>query len=199
MSTLKSPSLPSRGAARTDSHQHNLVNGRVTIAAHDPKWPYLFRQEADRIRQTLGDRALSVEHVGSTAVPGMDAKPCIDIQVAVADPTDESAYLPSLAQLGYSVFIPVTDWDEHLLLKGSRVNVNLHVFAHGSEGLVRARLLRDYLTADAGARLRYAAVKHDLSAREWSRIHDYLDAKSGIVTELLAEAHTWRAATQAVN
>lgn len=193
MSSLESPSLPSRGAARTDAHNHNLVNGRVNIASYDPKWPYLFQREADRIRQVLGERVLAIEHIGSTAVPGLDANPCIDIRLAVADPTDEPAYLPELEENGYSVLDRFEGEYDHRILKGSRVNVSLYVGGEGCAELERMSLFRDYLTADTGARERYASVKRELGERAWERLQDYTAAKSEIVAELMAEAATWKA------
>ena len=171
----------------------NLVNGRVRLSEPDPKWPYLFRQEESRVRSALGDRVLSLDHVGSTSVPGLAAKPCVDLLMVVADSADEPAYLPDLEKAGYSLVIAEPDWFEHRVLKGPSVNLNLHVFSEGCEEVDRMRLFRDYLTADAGARERYTAVKRDLSERTWKRIQDYADAKSDIVLELLAEAEAWRA------
>ncbi|MFE1167284.1 GrpB family protein [Nocardiopsis sp. NPDC058789] len=195
MSPLESPSLPSRGDRRvaTDPMARNLVNGRVRLSEPDPKWPYLFRQEESRVRSALGDRVLSLDHVGSTSVPGLAAKPCVDLLMVVADSADEPAYLPDLEKAGYSLVIAEPDWFEHRVLKGPSVNLNLHVFSEGCEEVDRMRLFRDYLTADAGARERYTAVKRDLSERTWKRIQDYADAKSDIVLELLAEAEAWRA------
>lgn len=193
MTSLRSPSLPSRGEHRSDQPGHSLVNGRVAIVAHDPKWPYLFQQEADRILQTLKDRVLLIEHVGSTAVPDLDAKPCIDVQMVVPDPNDRSTYLPALEEIGYVLFAHSTDWHDHPILKGTRVNVNLHVFPEGSAGLDSMRLFRDFLTTDAGARERYAVVKRELGERRWEQIQDYVQAKAGTITELLAEAREWKA------
>ncbi|MEU3309915.1 GrpB family protein [Nocardiopsis sp. NPDC006832] len=193
MSSLESPSLPSRGATRTDSHDHNLVNGRVNVVPYDPKWPYLFQREADRIRQALGERVLVIEHIGSTAVPGLDAKACIDIRLGVADPTDEPAYLPELEEIGYSVRVGFEGEHDHRLLKGSRVNVNLYVGTRECPALERMSLFRDHLIADAGARERYAAVKRELGEREWEHLQDYTGAKGEIITELMAEAESWKA------
>ncbi|PWV52298.1 GrpB family protein [Nocardiopsis sp. L17-MgMaSL7] len=196
MSPLETPSLPSRGDRRvaSDPMARNLVNGRVRLSEPDPKWPYLFRQEESRIRGALGDRVLSLDHVGSTAVSGLAAKPCVDLVMAVTDSADETAYLDDLEKVGYTLVIAEPDWYEHRVLKGPSVNLNLHVFSQGCEEIDRMRLFRDYLIADAGARERYTAVKRELSERTWKRIQDYADAKSGIVTELLAEAEAWKAA-----
>ncbi len=198
MSPLESPSLPSRGDRRvaTDPMARNLVNGRVRLSEPDPKWPYLFRQEESRVRSALGDRVLSLDHVGSTAVPGLAAKPCVDLVMVVADSADEPAYLPDLEKAGYTLVIAEPDWYEHRVLKGPSVNLNLHVFSEGCEEVDRMRLFRDYLAADAGARERYTAVKRELSERTWKRIQDYADAKSDIVLELLAEAEAWKAVSR---
>ncbi|GAA1080205.1 GrpB family protein [Nocardiopsis metallicus] len=195
MSSLETPSLPSRGEKRVGPgpQSRNLVNGRVRISEPDPKWPYLFRQEDGRIRGALGDRVLALDHVGSTSVPGLPAKPCVDLLLVVADSADEAAYLPDLEAVGYSLVIREPDWYEHRVLKGPSINLNLHVFGQGCEEIDRMRLFRDYLTANAGARERYTAVKRELSERTWEKIQDYADAKTGIVRDLLAEAEAWRA------
>ncbi|WP_026119015.1 GrpB family protein [Nocardiopsis ganjiahuensis] len=197
MSPLETPSLPSRGDKRVgpDPQSRNLVNGRVLISEPDPKWPYLFRQEDARIRGALGDRVLALEHVGSTAVPGLAAKPCVDLLLVVADSADEPAYLPALEAAGYTLVISEPDWFEHRVLKGPNINLNLHVFTEGCSEIDRMRLFRDYLTANTEARERYTAVKRELSERTWERIQDYADAKTGIVTALLAEAEVWHKGT----
>ncbi len=197
MSSLETPSLPSRGDRRvgSDPQSRNLVNGRVLISEPDPKWPYLFRQEDARIRAALGDRVLSLDHIGSTAVPGLVAKPCVDLLLVVADSADEPAYLPDLETSGYSLVISEPDWYEHRVLKSPNINLNLHVFSEGCSEIGRMRLFRDYLTVNPGARQRYAAVKRELAERTWERIQDYSDAKTGIVTEILVEAQAWHRET----
>ena len=103
MPPLESPSLPSRGAPRAEiePEYRALVDGRVRLIEHDPKWPYLFEREASRVRGALGDRVLLLEHVGSTSVPWLIAKPCVDMLLVVADPADEAAYVPDLESAGY--------------------------------------------------------------------------------------------------
>lgn len=201
MSPLETPSLPSRGEKRVvpDPQARNLVNGRVHISDPDPKWPYLFRQEDARIRAALGHRVLALDHVGSTSVPGLAAKPCVDLLLVVADSSDEPAYLTDLEAAGYSLVISEPDWYEHRVLKGPNINLNLHVFTEGCAEIDRMRLFRDYLTADAEARERYTAVKRELSERTWEKIQDYADAKTGIVKALLAEAEAWRKRTAEAN
>lgn len=190
MASSNPPELPTRGRNRPEPGPppENLVDGRVRLVESDPKWPYFFEREARRIRDALGDRALLLEHVGSTSVPGLVAKPCVDLLLCVADPADESAYVPDLETAGYIVAIREPEWYEHRVLKGTEINLDLHVFARGCEEVERMLRLRDRLRADAGARARYAAVKKALAERDWDRVQDYADAKSEVVEELLAEA-----------
>lgn len=166
----------------------NLVNGRVQISEYDPKWPYLFEREAKRVRGALGDRVLLFEHVGSTAVPGLAAKACVDLLLVVPDSADEPAYMPGLLAAGYSLTIREPDWYEHRVFTGRNVNLNLHVLSQGCEEIDRMLRFRDHLRADEKARARYAEVKHALAERTWDDIQDYADAKSEIVQDLLAEA-----------
>lgn len=190
MAPPESTELPTRGRNRPepDPVSENLVDGRVRLAEPDPKWPYFFEREARRIHEAIGDRVLLLEHVGSTSVPGLVAKPCVDLLLCVADPADESAYVPDLEAAGYTVVIREPEWYGHRVLKGTAINLNLHVFAHGCEEAERMLRLRDHLRADAGARARYAAVKKALAGRAWDHIQDYADAKSEVVEELLTEA-----------
>ncbi len=86
---------------------------------YDPAWPCLFEREAQRIRGALGERALMVEHVGSTSVPGLAAKPIIDILLVVADSADEASYVPDLEAVGYVLRIREPEWHQHRVFKGA--------------------------------------------------------------------------------
>ena len=104
----------------------------IHLAEYDPAWPTLFEREAARIRGILGDRVRVLEHVGSTSVPGLAAKPIIDIVLAVADSADESSYVPDLEAAGYVLVIREPDWYEHRVFKGPDTNVNLHIYTVGA-------------------------------------------------------------------
>ena len=93
------------------------LNGPVHLAPYDTAWPALFAEEAKRIREVLGDRIALLEHVGSTSVPGLSAKPIIDMVLAVADSNDEAAYVAPLEQRGYVLRIRELNWFRHRLLK----------------------------------------------------------------------------------
>ena len=164
------------------------VDGPVHLADYDPAWPDLYRREAARIRSILGDRVRLMEHVGSTSVPGLVAKPIIDIVLAVADSADEPAYLPSLEAGGYRLRVREPGWFEHRMFKGPDTAINLHVFSVGSPEIDRMLGFRDRLRAHDDERLRYERAKRDLAAREWTYLQDYADAKSTIVEEIVARA-----------
>jgi len=94
----------------------------------DPLWTEVFRREAGRIRTLLGCRALQIEHTGSTSVPGLAAKPIIEIRLVVADSSDEPVYGPILERAGYSLRLREPNWHEHRMFKGPAADINLHVF-----------------------------------------------------------------------
>jgi GrpB-like predicted nucleotidyltransferase (UPF0157 family) len=162
------------------------LDGPILLVDYDPEWPRLYRREADRIRSALGARALLLAHVGSTAVPGLAAKPIVDIVLAVADSAAEDQYVPSLEEVGYVLRIREPDWYEHRVLKGPDTDVNVHVFSQGSEEIERMLLFRDRLRRNEGERELYERTKRKLAAREWKYTQDYADAKSEVVEGIIA-------------
>ncbi len=160
----------------------------ITLAEYDPNWPALFVREAERIGTVLGDRALRIEHVGSTSVPGLAAKPIIDIVLEVSDASDEPSYVPDLDGAGYVLRIREPDWFEHRLLKGPDTNVNLHVFGSGCPEIDRMVRFRDHLRADAGDRALYQQTKRDLAVRTWRYVQHYADAKAEVIAAIMARA-----------
>jgi GrpB-like predicted nucleotidyltransferase (UPF0157 family) len=164
------------------------LNAPVTLSEYDSEWPRLFEREAERIHAALGDRALAVEHAGSTSVPGLAAKPIIDIVLVVADSANEAAYVPALEASGYVLRIREPDWFEHRLFKGPETNVNLHVFSNGCIEVNRMLAFRDHLRANEDDRRRYEDAKRELAAQQWKYVQHYADAKSVVVTEILARA-----------
>jgi GrpB-like predicted nucleotidyltransferase (UPF0157 family) len=180
---------PTAGRARRHAHRWGDAPRRPSAAgAVRSAWPGLFEREAARIRALLGEQALGLEHVGSTSVPGLLAKPIIDIVLAVRDSADESAYVPALEAVGYRLVIREPGWHEHRVLKGPDTNINLHVFTHGSSEIGRMVAFRDRLRAHEDERAAYAAVKQELAARSWAFVQDYADAKSSIVEAIVARA-----------
>ncbi|HVG00476.1 MAG TPA: GrpB family protein, partial [Chloroflexia bacterium] len=129
--------------------------GRIRLEEYNPEWPRLFEREAARIRAALGDQALQVEHAGSTSVPGLAAKPLIDIVLVVPNSADEAAYVPALEAAGYNLTIREPDWYEHRLFKGPDTNVNVHTFSAGCTEIERMLLFRDWLRSHPADRKRY--------------------------------------------
>jgi len=164
------------------------LDGRITLAHYDPAWPGLYTREAERIRSILGARVVRLEHVGSTSVPGLAAKPIIDLVLVVADSSDEAAYVSDLENAGYVLRIREQEWYEHRLLKGPDTNINLHVFSDGCVEADRMVSLRDRLRTDASARDLYERTKRELADRDWGFVQDYADAKGAVIESILANA-----------
>lgn len=165
-----------------------LLLGPVEIHDYDPDWPRLYEREEKRIRAALRDRVIRIEHVGSTSVSGLPAKPLIDVALEVPDSADEAAYVPALEATGYSLRIREPDWFEHRVLKGPDTDVNVHVFSAGCEEVDRMLLFRDWLRENAADRELYAVKKRELAGREWKYMQQYADAKTSVVNEIMARA-----------
>ncbi|HXA27442.1 MAG TPA: GrpB family protein [Candidatus Angelobacter sp.] len=164
------------------------LDAPITLVEYDPRWPALFEREQARSRGALGDGVVRLEHCGSTSVPGLAAKPIVDIALEVRDSADEGSYLPPLEAAGYVLRIREPDWYEHRVLKGPDTNVNLHVFSRGCEEVERMLLFRDTLRADDAERERYQRTKRELAARTWRYVQEYADAKSAVVEAIIARA-----------
>jgi len=167
-------------------------HGHIVLEPGDPAWPAAGADQRRRIRAALGDDALLVEHVGSTSVPGLVAKPVIDVVLGVADPADEAAYVGPLEAIGYVIAVREPDWFEHRCLRRSDPAANLHVFAVGCPEIDRMVLFRDRLRASPEDREIYRAAKTDLAARRWGAVQDYADAKTDVVAAILARADAGR-------
>ena len=166
------------------------LTGPITLAEYDPEWPRLFGREEARIRSILGDRVVRLEHTGSTSVPGLAAKPIIDITMTVADVLDEPAYATDLETAGYRLIIRERepDWYDHRVFKGPDTNVNLHVFSAGCREVDRMVGFRDWLRTHDDDRKLYEDTKRDLVRREWRFVQNYADAKGGVVEEIAGRA-----------
>ena len=147
-----------------------------------------FERAAAKVQAALADRALRIEHAGSTSVPGLAAKPVIDIVLVVANSSDEAAYAQDLASAGYAVRIREPDWYEHRMFRGSESEVNLHAFSVGCLEVDRMILFRDWLRRNAADRELYQRTKLALAQQEWEKVQDYADAKTAIIAEIMARA-----------
>jgi GrpB-like predicted nucleotidyltransferase (UPF0157 family) len=167
-----------------------VLDAPITLAEYDSAWPVLYEREAARIRAALADRALLIEHVGSTSVPGLAAKPRIDVLVAVADSSDEASYVPALEDAGYVLHIREPGWHEHRAFRGLETDLNLHVFSEGCVEIERMLRFRDHLRRNKADRLLYERTKRALAQRTWKYSQHYADAKTTIIEEILARADT---------
>jgi GrpB-like predicted nucleotidyltransferase (UPF0157 family) len=129
-----------------------------------------------------------VEHVGSTSVPGLAAKPVIDIVLTVPDSSDEAGYLTDLESAGYVLQFREPDWYEHRFLRDRNPDVQIHVFTVGSLEVERMLLFRDRLRTRSEERELYERTKRELAARRWNYVQDYADAKSAVIEEIISRA-----------
>ncbi|WP_187366955.1 GrpB family protein [Bacillus andreraoultii] len=164
-------------------------NAPITLTEYDPHWSELFEREASRVRSILGDKIIQLEHVGSTSVPGLCAKPIIDMLMVVKDSADEPSYVPALEAAGYILRVREPDWFEHRLFKGPDTDINLHVFSSGTSEIDRMLHFRDWLRSNEADREKYAKVKQDLAKKKWSHVQNYADAKTSIVQEIMGRAN----------
>lgn len=165
-----------------------LLTRPIEIHEYDLEWPRLYAREEGRIRSVLGDRVVRIEHAGSTSVPGLPAKPIVDIVLEVPDSGDEPSYVPDMEAAGYRVVICEPEWYEHRVFKGPDTNVNLHTFTAGCEEVDRMLRFRDHLRASAADRELYASTKRELAAHDWKYVQQYADAKTAVVQEIMARA-----------
>jgi GrpB-like predicted nucleotidyltransferase (UPF0157 family) len=163
------------------------LNGRILLVDYDPGWAELFEREAARIRAAVA-KTLQIEHVGSTSVPGLPAKPILDIVLLVTDSADEASYLPALEAAGYRLHIRESDWYEHRMFKGPDTDINLHTFSAGCPEVDRMLIFRDWLRANPADRQLYARTKSALARKEWTFVQHYADAKSAVIEEIMTRA-----------
>lgn len=160
----------------------------VVIVDYDPRWPGKFQKHAAIVAQALGPKALVIEHVGSTSVPGLAAKPIIDIDVLVEDSSNEGAYLSDLAAAGYMLRVREPDWHEHRMFRTPELDVHIHIFSLGCVEVARHLTFRNRLQSHAEDRLRYEALKRKLAKEDWPDMNAYARAKSELVEEIIARA-----------
>ena len=160
----------------------------IQIVDYDPEWPRLYEREATRVQSILGKRVLLSEHVGSTSVPGLAAKPKIDMLLVVANTADEPAYVPDMETAGYVLTIREPDWYEHRMFKGPGIDINLHVFSLGCTEIDLMLLFRNWLRSNKSDRLFYERTKRQLASNNWKYMQNYADAKTVVVNEILTRA-----------
>jgi GrpB-like predicted nucleotidyltransferase (UPF0157 family) len=184
----KKPETDEEMAAIRVSGTVTPLNAQIYLAPYDPSWPAQYAGEAAKIRAALGDRAPVLEHVGSTSIPGLAAKPILDILLAVADSGDEDAYVPALTAQGYRLHLREPDWEQHRVMKGEWPLVNLHVFTLGSPEITRMLAFRDRCRAHPEELALYAETKRALAGQVWRHVQHYANAKGEVVEAIMARA-----------
>jgi len=193
---MRLPPLPAPAPVVTQEwlRQRNIdgvlprLTAPIEIHDYDPAWPALYAEHARRIRAALGPQVLALEHVGSTAVPGLAAKFRIDIDLIVADSADEQAYLSRLEDAGYVLRVREPEWYEHRCLHGFDPPANLHVFGPDCDEHLRHLIFRDWLREHPEDRERYSAEKRRIAAIDVSFMAEYAHHKSSVVVEFLRRA-----------
>ena len=175
-----------------ESPEIGLIGGvekaEIRIVDYDAEWPEKFEAHARRIADALGGFALQIEHIGSTSVPGLAAKPIIDILVVVTDSADESAYLSRLEAAGYVLRVREPDWNEHRMLRTPEKDIHVHVYSVGCPEIERNLSFRNRLRRDADDRRRYERTKRELASKEWPDMNSYAEAKTQVIESILATA-----------
>ncbi len=175
-----------------------LVGGRerreIVIADYDPAWPRRFELERARIDAALGDVARRIEHIGSTAVPGLAAKPIVDVLVTVGDVYDASAFEPALVGAGYELRVREP---AHRMFRTPERDVHVHVWDVRDPEVDRHLAFRDRLRASPEDRVSYEQHKRTLARRDWSDMNHYAEAKSSLIEEILARAGAPQASAHA--
>ncbi|WP_183002170.1 GrpB family protein [Achromobacter sp. UMC71] len=171
-----------------DPDENPWVRGKpapetIAVVPYDPAWPGLYERLAAEIAGALGSAMLAIDHVGSTAVPGLPAKPVIDIDVAVADPADEAAYVPALEAIGYLLTVREPSWHQHRCLQRASPRINLHVFAPDCPENIRHTMFRDWLRGHPEDLGRYAQAKHAAALGVY-QVTDYNRRKQDVLRDI---------------
>jgi GrpB-like predicted nucleotidyltransferase (UPF0157 family) len=202
---MRIPPLPEPSPEPTEEWLRSRQVGRVLpppvgvveVVEYDPAWPALYETHEKRIRAALGSAVLAIEHIGSTSVPGLPAKPRIDVDVIVADSAAEEAYLPLLEAAGYVLRVREPDWYEHRCLHGFEPFANVHVFGPDCDEHLRHVIFRDWLREHPEDRVRYAAEKRRIAAEGVRHMAEYAARKSDVVIDILRRAGLQESAANA--
>ena len=176
-------------AGGASARETGLIGGieerAIVVVPYRQDWPETFRLHAARISAALGDGALQIEHIGSTAVPGLAAKPIVDVLVVVRDSADEDSYLPAMERAGYGLRVREPAFEEHRMLRTAERDVHVHVLSAGSPEIGRYIRFRDALRATPFLRARYQALKQALAAQDMADMNAYAEAKSEMVEAII--------------
>lgn len=162
----------------------------IEVLPYDAAWAAQFCTTAGRLREALGDLALRIDHIGSTSVVGLAAKPTIDIQISVASFEPFTPVQTAIESCGYRWMDDNPDMGKRFFRDNPRTT-HIHVRKAGSWGEQFALLFRDYLRVQADARERYGAVKRQAAAANRHDIEGYMDFKNAVIWQITERAHVW--------
>lgn len=154
----------------------------ILLVPYDSSWPAHYEAQRQRIKAALGATARRIEHIGSTAVPGLLAKPILDVLVVIGDVEDEAAYLAPLEAVGYVLRVREPG---HRMLRTVDLGVHVHLWSEGAPAIEWHLAFRDRLRVSGEDRDRYAATKRELAARDWPTMNHYADAKTDVIQQIL--------------
>ena len=178
---------------RPDATSVELVGGtealEVSLHTHDDRWAGIYEDHRRRIHDALAPVAVEIEHIGSTSVPGLAAKPIVDIVVTVDDITAEEDYLDALLAQGYELRVREP---RHRLVRTPARDVHVHIYERDDPAVDEYLLLRDRLRSHAGDRALYEETKRALLSSRWDDMNAYADAKTDIILEIKARARAAR-------
>jgi GrpB-like predicted nucleotidyltransferase (UPF0157 family) len=179
---------------KDEALETGLIGGvekrEIEIVDYNPGWPNKFQTYAKIIASALGDGALRIEHIGSTSVPGLAAKPIIDILLVVRASAEEPSYVPQMESAGYVLRVREPGFHEHRMFRTPERDGHIHVFSLGSPEIERYLTFRDRLVRNAEDRQLYEATKRRLAAQPWPDMNAYAEAKTGVIGRIIAAALT---------
>lgn len=157
----------------------------IQLEEYSEEWPLKFEENSKIIQHAIGDVALQIEHIGSTSVPGLAAKPIIDLLLIVEDSSDESNYLNRMLDAGYHLRVREPDFHEHRMFRTADKDVHVHVFSKSSVEIDRYLVFRNRLRLFDKERKEYEAVKRELASKEWNDMNEYAKAKTEIIERII--------------
>lgn len=168
---------------------------KVEVVPHDPRWRGAFEAEAKQVAAALGENVVAVHHIGSTAIPGIYAKPVVDLLVEVGDIKEVDGRGSAMESLGYEVMgeygIPGRRYFRKDTREGIRTR-HVHAFETGSAEVARHLAFRDYMIAHPAEAQSYSALKRRLAEEHPQSIDGYMDGKDGFIKEIDRRAARWR-------
>jgi GrpB-like predicted nucleotidyltransferase (UPF0157 family) len=159
----------------------------IALVDYDPSWPMRFQDERAKLTTALGTKAIGIEHIGSTGVPGLTAKPIIDVLVTVADTEDEPQYLTALQRAGYVLRVREP---RHRMVRTPGLDVHVHICPGGDPAVTAYLAFRNRLRSSIADRDLYAATKRRLAKQDWPTMDHYADAKSYVILQILSRTNS---------